>query len=101
MVRSGSLAQIRRTKVAFAFAALLVALTVTPFTAPFATVDIAELVSTVSHGDKVPSTVLETAIAAVTSHPAAAAILSTAVFLAGLRDASNRLLLTKTIVLRI
>jgi len=45
----GSLIGIRRTGIARGFAALLVVLTITPFTAPFATLDAAELLTESSH----------------------------------------------------
>jgi hypothetical protein len=46
---TGSLISIRRTLIARGFAALLVALTITPFTAPFATLDAAELLTESGH----------------------------------------------------
>jgi hypothetical protein len=44
-----SLIAIRRTLIVRAFATLLLVLTVTPFTAPFATIDAAELLSESGH----------------------------------------------------
>ena len=101
MGRPVSLTRIRRTRVALWFAALLVTLTVTPFTAPFAAVDIVELVGTVSHDDKVPTTLFDAAVAAGVGQPVVAADLDVTLFLRGLRTTPNRLLLTKTVVLRI
>jgi len=49
MRTTGSLVSIRRTLIARGFAALLVVLTITPFTAPFATIDAAELLSEAGH----------------------------------------------------
>jgi len=45
----GSLVSIRRTLIARGLAALLVGLTITPFTAPFATLDAAELLTEAGH----------------------------------------------------
>jgi len=46
---TGTLIAIRRTLIARGFAALLVVLTITPFTAPFATLDAAELLTESGH----------------------------------------------------
>jgi hypothetical protein len=49
MRTTGSLISIRRTHIARGFAGLLVVLTLTPFTAPFATIDAAELLTEAGH----------------------------------------------------
>ena len=49
MRTAGSLVSLRRTLIVRGFAALLVVLTITPFTAPFATLDAAELLTESGH----------------------------------------------------
>src|SRR3954451_21842903 len=49
MRSTGPLVSIRRTLIAKGFAALLLALTISPFTAPFATIDAAELMTETGH----------------------------------------------------
>jgi hypothetical protein len=77
MCSAGPLVSIRRTLIAKAFAALLLALTITPFTAPFATIDAAELMTETGHAnlDSAVKPVKEVATAAQLPAPLFVAIL--------------------------
>src|SRR5262245_49011093 len=71
MRTSGSLVSIRQTLIVRGFAALLLILTITPFTAPFATIDAAELLTESGHAslDSSAKPVKEVATAALPPVP--------------------------------
>src|SRR6476469_579684 len=99
---AGSLVSIRRTLIVRGLAALLVVLTITPFTAPFATLDAAELLTESGHAALDSS-------AKPAKQLATAALLPTLLFVAILQPFAREIVSTgpihlqrlRTIVLRL